>query len=96
MKRTHHGRVIETSIRIKTSPQQASDAWADPRELGVLREAGKTWPAERALLGLKSFEIGPQQMVALDLSVWSASALRATADREARLNRALDRLVKVL
>jgi uncharacterized protein YndB with AHSA1/START domain len=61
------------------------------------------WPSERALLGLKSFEMGPQQMVALDLSVWSTfapgasgQAPGAAADREARLTRALDRLVKLL
>ena len=59
------------------------------------------WPEERAVLGLKSFAMGPQPMVALDLSVWSASAPAtsasgASADREARLNRALDRLVTLL
>ena len=55
------------------------------------------WPAERAVLGLKSFAMGPQLMVALDLSVWSASPpveeSADTADRAARMNRALDRLV---
>ena len=59
------------------------------------------WPSEHSLLGLKSFDMGPQQMVALDLSVWStfapaADAASATADREARLNRALDRLITLL
>lgn len=54
------------------------------------------WPAERALLGLKSFEMGPQQMVALDLSVWSATGAEISHESRARLDRALDRLVALL
>ena len=54
------------------------------------------WAPERALLGLKSFEMGPQQMVALDLSQWSARREEVSDDTKARLNRALDRLVKLL
>jgi hypothetical protein len=54
------------------------------------------WPSERALLGLKSFEMGPQQMVALDLSHWSAGRDAVSDDTKARLDRALDRLVKLL
>jgi uncharacterized protein YndB with AHSA1/START domain len=54
------------------------------------------WPAERAALGLKSFAMGPQQMVALDLSQWSETGSDLPAESRARLERALDRLVSVL
>ncbi len=33
MTRTHHGRIIETSVRIRTSPQKAWEAWADPQQI---------------------------------------------------------------
>jgi uncharacterized protein YndB with AHSA1/START domain len=74
-----------------------------PADGGVIADSGTEvlldWPSERAVLGLKSFGMGPQQMVALDLSVWSesvAGSSGASADREAALNRALDRLVAML
>jgi uncharacterized protein YndB with AHSA1/START domain len=54
------------------------------------------WPAERAVLGLKSFMMGPQHMVALDLSQWSEQGDAISADTHERLNRALDRLVTLL
>lgn len=54
------------------------------------------WPAERALLGLKSFDMGPQQVVALDLSQWTETGTAASDAMKARLNRALDRLKSVL
>ena len=54
------------------------------------------WPAERAVLGLKSFMMGPQHMVALDLSQWSEGGAAISEDTNARLNRALDRLVTLL
>jgi uncharacterized protein YndB with AHSA1/START domain len=54
------------------------------------------WPAERAALGLKSFGMGPQQMVALDLSRWSETGASMTTESRARLERALDRLVSLL
>jgi hypothetical protein len=44
------------------------------------------------VLGLKSFSMGPQWMVALDYSTWAASPLDGEAT-EARLKSALDRLV---
>ena len=53
------------------------------------------WPAERALLGLKSFDMGPKPMVALDLSQWSAARAEIADDTRARLHRALDRLVSL-
>ncbi len=54
------------------------------------------WPAERAALGLKSFGMGPQQMVALDLSQWSESGAEITDASRARLERALDRLLALI
>jgi uncharacterized protein YndB with AHSA1/START domain len=33
MKRQHHGRIIETSVRLRTSPQKAWEAWADPQQI---------------------------------------------------------------
>jgi uncharacterized protein YndB with AHSA1/START domain len=51
-----------------------------------------TWYAREAVLGLKSFSMGPQWMVALDYSTWAASPLDGEAT-EARLKSALDRLV---
>lgn len=54
------------------------------------------WPAERAVLGLKSFGMGPQQMVALDLSQWSATGAAIAEQSRARLDRALDRLISLL
>lgn len=51
------------------------------------------WPEERAVLCLKSFAMGPQQMVALDVSQWSARKAELSDDAKARLNRALDRLL---
>jgi hypothetical protein len=54
------------------------------------------WPAERAVIGLKSFGMGPQQMVALDLSQWSESGAAVPDESKARLTRALDRLVALL
>lgn len=54
------------------------------------------WPSERAVLGLKSFGMGPQQMVALDFSQWSETGAEISEQSKARLNRALDRLVAAL
>lgn len=50
------------------------------------------WRQERAVLGLKSFGMGPQPMVALDLSQWSATGAPLAEESRARLHRALDRL----
>jgi hypothetical protein len=40
--------------------------------------------------------MGPQQMVALDLSQWSEQRADISEESKARLNRALDRLVALL
>jgi uncharacterized protein YndB with AHSA1/START domain len=39
--RTHHGRTIRTSTRIKTSPTRAWEAWADPQKIA-------SWFVDRA------------------------------------------------
>jgi hypothetical protein len=52
-------------------------------------------PGLDGIVALKSFAMGPQRMVGLDLSVWPETGATA-ADARARLNRALDRLVKLL
>ena len=53
------------------------------------------WPSERAVIGLKAFSMGPQRMVALDLSQWSENGADIAADTRAGLHRALDRLAAV-
>jgi hypothetical protein len=56
-----------------------------------------SWDARDAAVGLKSFAMGPQQMVALDYSCWPAAGETEDADEsKARLTRALDRLVETL
>lgn len=74
----------------------APDLPVDGEMLNTGTEVLLNWPAERALLGLKSFDMGPQQMVALDLSQWSETGAAATDAMKARLNRALDRLITLL
>ena len=74
----------------------APDFPVDGEILNTGTEVLLTWPAERALLGLKSFDMGPQQVVALDLSQWSGTGARASDDTKARMNRALDRLIGLL
>jgi uncharacterized protein YndB with AHSA1/START domain len=47
--RTHHGRIIDTGIRIKTTPQRAWEAWADPQQIAnwfVDRAEGIAAPGE--------------------------------------------------
>lgn len=73
----------------------APDLPVDGEILNTGTEVLLAWPPERALLGLKSFEMGPQQVVALDLSHWSETGIMSDATR-ARLDRALDRLVNLL
>jgi uncharacterized protein YndB with AHSA1/START domain len=49
MIRKHHGRTIDTSTRIKTTPQRAWDAWADPQHIAnwfVDRAEGRARPGE--------------------------------------------------
>jgi uncharacterized protein YndB with AHSA1/START domain len=71
-----------------------------PADGAVLVDSGTEvvldWPSERAVLGLKSFGMGPQQMVALDLSQWSEQGAGIAETTCAGLNRALDRLVALL
>ena len=47
--RTHHGRIIDTSVRIQTTPQRAWAAWADPEQIAnwfVDRAEGVAAPGE--------------------------------------------------
>jgi uncharacterized protein YndB with AHSA1/START domain len=47
--RKHHGRVIDTSIRMKTTPLRAWEAWADPQQIAnwfVDRAEGVARPGE--------------------------------------------------
>ena len=71
-----------------------------PADGDVIADSGTEvvldWPAERAVLGLKSFGMGSQQMVALDLSQWSETGAAVSDETKARLNRALDRLLALL
>ena len=49
MQRTHHGRLIDTSVRIDTTPDRAWSAWADPQEIAnwfVDRAEGVAAPGE--------------------------------------------------
>jgi uncharacterized protein YndB with AHSA1/START domain len=48
-KRTHHGRTIDTTVRINTTPDQAWTAWADPQAIAnwfVDRAEGVAAPGE--------------------------------------------------
>ena len=47
--RAHHGRVIDTEVRIKTTPEQAWQAWSDPQQIAnwfVDRAEGVAKPGE--------------------------------------------------
>jgi uncharacterized protein YndB with AHSA1/START domain len=52
-------------------------------------------PGVDGIVALKSFAMGPQRMIGMDLSVWPEAGARPE-DAKARLNRALDRLVPLL
>ena len=52
-------------------------------------------PGEDGAVALKSFSMGPQRMVGIDLSMWPEAGSTAP-DAKARLNRALDRLLTLL
>lgn len=74
--------------------------WLEPlmrADAEVLADTGRelllAWDEQQAVLGLKAFRMGPQQMLALDLSTWS----EAPQDLEAldgALRSALQRLVQ--
>ena len=60
------------------------------------REVLMAWDAADAVIGLKAFSMGPQQMLALDASFWSANGDAPLHDAKARMTRALDRLNALL
>ncbi len=59
------------------------------------REALLDWPDQDAVLGLKAFRMGPQQMLALDMSTWSAQP-RNLDGIASQMRDALSRLVALL
>jgi uncharacterized protein YndB with AHSA1/START domain len=65
-----------------------------PADAPVLADTGRevllAWDTRDAVLGLKAFKMGPQSMLALDLSAWGVEADAPAADAE--LKQALARL----
>jgi hypothetical protein len=59
------------------------------------REVLLDWRAEQAVVGLKAFRMGPQQMLALDVSAWPA-APGDLSDLTPRLQESLGRLTTLL
>jgi hypothetical protein len=55
------------------------------------REVLLAWPDRDGVVGLKAFRMGPQSVVALDVSLWSVEPLRH-GDVSADLHAALARL----
>lgn len=70
-----------------------------PADADVLADTGRevllAWDAQQAVVGLKAFRMGPQPMLALDLSTWAADAWDLDATTE-DLRRALGRLKALL
>ena len=108
MRTRHHDLVVRT---VPHSPEQLRPFYATvegrarwmapdvPHTGAVLCDSGPeillALPGEDGIVALKSFAMGPQRMVGLDLSVWPEAGATAE-DARARLNRALDRLVTLL
>lgn len=59
------------------------------------REVLLDWGAEQAVVGLKAFRMGPQQMLAIDVSVWPAVP-GDVSDLTPRLQESLARLTTLL
>jgi uncharacterized protein YndB with AHSA1/START domain len=56
--RKHHGRIIDTEIRINTSPMRAWQAWADPEHIAnwfVDRAEGRAKPGEEMIWFFDTF-----------------------------------------
>ena len=85
------------SLHAKFHTADGRRGWLHPAVSGtstVLVDTGRelllSWAAREAVLGLKAFRMGPQQMLALDLSTWSASPTgldRVAADMQEVLTR---------
>ena len=76
--------------------------WLEPAvdaEADVLADTGRevllAWNERQAVVGLKAFRMGPQQMLALDVSTWSDSS-RELDEMESALRAALGRLLQKL
>ena len=70
-----------------------------PADAEVLVDTGRevllAWDAQEAVVGLKAFRMGPQPMLALDLSTWATAPGDLTATTE-DLQKALGRLKPLL
>ena len=85
-------------LRPLYSSAEGRRRWLEPlvaADSEVLADTGRevllAWDAKDAVLGLKAFSMGPQQMLALDFNTWSESPIDLDAVRE-ELRKALQRL----
>lgn len=108
MRTRHHDLVVRT---VAHQPEQLRPLYAtvegrarwlppDVTHTGeVLCDSGPevllSLPGVDGTIALKSFAMGRERMIGLDLSVWPAEGA-VVEDAKARLNRALDRLVRLL
>lgn len=101
--RRTHALVIEpaaytwNALRPWFSTPDGRRQWLDPivpADAATLADTGRevllAWPERRAVIGLKAFRMGPQSVVALDLSAWDPEL--APAEVHADLQAALGRL----
>lgn len=108
MRTRHHDLVVKTvphsvdQLRPFYATAQGRALWMPPdvAHTGeVLCDSGPevllAVPGVDGTIALKSFQMGPQRMIGLDLSVWPAEGTEAV-DAKARLTRALDRLAGLL
>jgi uncharacterized protein YndB with AHSA1/START domain len=69
-----------------------------PADAEVLADTGRevllAWDERQGVVGLKAFRMGPQQMIALDVSTWSEPAAGELDALEGTLRSALKRLLQ--
>jgi uncharacterized protein YndB with AHSA1/START domain len=108
MRNRHHDLVVRTvphtveQLRPFYATAEGRALWMPPdadHTGDVLCDTGAevllALPGIDGAIALKSFQMGPQRMVGLDLMVWPAEGTEPV-DAKARLTRALDRLVGLL
>jgi uncharacterized protein YndB with AHSA1/START domain len=108
MRTRHHDLVVKTvphtveQLRPFFATAEGRALWMPPdvEHAGeVLCDSGPevllAMPGVDGTIALKSFQMGPQRMIGLDLSVWPAEGAEVV-DAKARLTRALDRLAGLL
>jgi uncharacterized protein YndB with AHSA1/START domain len=108
MRTRHHDLVVRTvphtpeQLRPLYATEEGRAEWMPPdiaRVGELLCDTGVellfAMPDVDGTIALKSFQMGPQRMIGLDLSVWPAEGT-AVVDAKARLTRALDRLSGLL